>query len=178
MNPHEMDDAALSAAVAEQVMGLNVLDAPAHVTAPEGDPIVFPARDIRGNDDPYLCRVYARRDCNCAAGPPGRYAFDGTETPEQRINRRRKAEYDADMARWGHSWHCLTAVPSYATDIAAAWQVVEKMRGDGYTFGLWGGADDDPWEADFSDRPIDWTQARTAPRAICEAALAAIGRDT
>jgi hypothetical protein len=63
----------------------------------------------------------------------------------------------------------------YSTDIAAAWQIVEKMRADGYNGGL-------RWTSDgyevIAAKPLDhesFTQAvaDTAPLAICRAALIA-----
>lgn len=74
-------------------------------------------------------------------------------------------------------------VPNYSTDIAAAWEVVEKMKADGYTLEL-----DDRragWAAVFikyggthetlaqigSETVID----KSAPRALVLAALKAVG---
>lgn len=65
---------------------------------------------------------------------------------------------------------------SPSTDIAAAWEVVERMRHDGWTwFGLEVGVDGE-WEAAFDKRECsallaEWNES--APRAICLAALAA-----
>lgn len=62
-------------------------------------------------------------------------------------------------------------LPEYSTDIAEAWQVVEKLR------------DLDPeiwwdvhWECVFNTNDSRvWGTADTAPEAICRAALAAVG---
>lgn len=77
----------------------------------------------------------------------------------------------------------LSTLPRYSTDIAAAWSVVEKMRGEGVyidvqprcdrwdTVAGWQGPDDgDIWEQ------VSLT-ADTAPLAICLAALRAKGVD-
>ncbi len=69
------------------------------------------------------------------------------------------------------------SLPHYSTDIAAAWQVVEKMAEGGLRLSLdrFGG---DPWWAEFADE--GWEQgaqatSATAPMAICLAALKAKG---
>jgi len=61
-----------------------------------------------------------------------------------------------------------------STSIETAWEIVEKMRADGWYFQL----DDDaggygPWRAEFSKASEDPTLAcaTTAPLAICRAAL-------
>jgi hypothetical protein len=67
-------------------------------------------------------------------------------------------------------------IPRYCTDIAAAWQVVEKMRECGWSVTI-GQHIDLSWRCKFTD---DETlieiiaQGDTAPRAICLAALEAI----
>lgn len=72
--------------------------------------------------------------------------------------------------------------PAYSTDIAAAWGVVTKMM-ERTTFGLdWLGFDGEEWRCVFAwtapehntDKPYA-AVATTAPRAICLAALAAVG---
>jgi hypothetical protein len=83
---------------------------------------------------------------------------------------------------------CLRAVdsrqwvpmPFYSTDIAAAWEVVEKMSG---------GAKDnvvimrtgDQWGCRFRDiespEKPEFSQAQTAPMAICISALKSVGVD-
>lgn len=80
-------------------------------------------------------------------------------------------EFDADLY-------------AYSTDISAAWQVVEKMKSNGYTFEL----DDRKagWAASFvaygqDSKTLGWVKAvaagvpteiaEAAPRAICLAAL-------
>jgi hypothetical protein len=70
-------------------------------------------------------------------------------------------------------------IKGYSTDIAAAWQVVEKLK-PSYQFGLW--SDDFDGAEGFGcrfrlkgtiayDRDIVWTE--TAPLAICRASLLA-----
>ena len=67
-------------------------------------------------------------------------------------------------------------IPSYSSDISAAWEVVEKMRiaivplvGGG-----WAAEPDSDFDLELSwfERPVcDWATAPTAPLAICRAAL-------
>ena len=63
----------------------------------------------------------------------------------------------------------------YSTDISAVWSVVEKLRGEGWVFSLAnaGGS----WSAGFGrvggKTVLEF--AETAPLAICEAALEAVG---
>lgn len=67
-------------------------------------------------------------------------------------------------------------VARFSTDIAAAWQVVEKLRADGWSFACIG--DGKTWTSVFA-REVpeivepDTVEADTAPLAICLAALAA-----
>lgn len=60
-----------------------------------------------------------------------------------------------------------------SADIAAAWEVVEKMRTEGYGFIL---TDCPAYVCAFDlDSSVEWrSKADTAPRAICLAALAAV----
>lgn len=62
-------------------------------------------------------------------------------------------------------------IPNYSTDISAAWQVVEKMRSKRIHFEM-GSTIPGDWTAYFNnDRATD----KSAPRAICLAALKAVG---
>jgi hypothetical protein len=70
-------------------------------------------------------------------------------------------------------------IPAYSTDIAAAWEVVERIKGSQpeSTFSIeWIGTQ---WRVDFVYQNYDWynegDQADTAPHAICLAALKAVG---
>lgn len=58
---------------------------------------------------------------------------------------------------------------SPSTDIAAAWEVVEKMP-----MGMWPSVDG--WVVEIPDGSGDEVEAPTAPLAICRAALKAIER--
>lgn len=80
---------------------------------------------------------------------------------------------DNPLARYG-------GPREYSTDIAAAWQVVERLHGVGdllsldygkFHLDLW---DDLHWQARFRDSEVH-ACARTAPHAICLAALRAVG---
>ena len=63
-------------------------------------------------------------------------------------------------------------IPHYSTDIAAAWQVVERMRERGLYFEL-GVASKAPYAKAWLWNKDNYWQAegRTAPEAICRAAL-------
>lgn len=68
-------------------------------------------------------------------------------------------------------------VPDYSTDIARAWEVVEKMKN--YLF-VCGRTDDGIWEAYFFPvnsgiGKLSEAHGDTAPSAICRAALKAMG---
>lgn len=71
-------------------------------------------------------------------------------------------------------------VPHYSTDIAAAWEVVEKLKalnenGDFHLEHLWGF-----WRVSTCNSPSGWsawTRGQTAPHAICLAALKAVGHE-
>lgn len=77
---------------------------------------------------------------------------------------------------WSQEGKCLreTDLPSYSTDIAAAWEVVEKLK-----LGLL--PDGDKWIAGQADRAgletsnLCWGD--TAPHAICLAALNAVSQN-
>ena len=76
-----------------------------------------------------------------------------------------------DMPLWSWSRHV------YSTDIAAAWQVVEKMQTpemEEWEFNT--STDGDKWEATFwmGDTFNDSGETDTAPHAICLAALRAV----
>ncbi len=69
----------------------------------------------------------------------------------------------------------INSVPRYSTDIAAAWEVVEKL---GQHFQLFSPTDNRPsWEARFRDGrfKLVTAEAATGPHAICLAALKAVG---
>jgi hypothetical protein len=69
-------------------------------------------------------------------------------------------------------------VSHYSTDISAAWQVVEKLKREGYPNPqLYTIDEDDLWHVAIrthGDMGYDDTEAETAPLAICRAALLAI----
>ena len=69
-------------------------------------------------------------------------------------------------------------VPHYSTYIAAAWEVVEKLRADGYRFRGVEEHDEDPGWRCLVGKPSFYpsyeAHADTAPLAICPAALKAV----
>lgn len=66
----------------------------------------------------------------------------------------------------GHN--ALAPVPNFSTDIAAAWEVVEKFQGSFKVFKPFGGQ----WEVECTN---GFSKADTAAHAICLAALKAVG---
>ena len=66
-------------------------------------------------------------------------------------------------------------IPAFSTDIAAAWEVVEKLSGpnvvDDFRLAYWGGC----WRAEFQSMIFQYCEAPTAPQAICLAALRVLG---
>ncbi len=89
-----------------------------------------------------------------------------------------------DIGLQPHGWTTSHAgLAPYSTSIAAAWEVVEKIKllrdyvltqTDSGTWGIYG------WNYDFTSAPvIRWdeavAEAPTAPHAICLAALKAVG---
>ena len=73
---------------------------------------------------------------------------------------------------------CVESWNAYATDIAAAWRVVEKMEADGFLFSLipdiHGNGKCIAYFGHSGEKPGGWA-GPTAPRAICLAALKAVG---
>lgn len=80
-------------------------------------------------------------------------------------------------------------VPPYSTDIAAAWDVVEKLGNwHGFDFLVWRTAEasqyhEGDWQAGWYEAGFDGPESRasayakTAPIAICRAALKAVGHE-
>lgn len=72
----------------------------------------------------------------------------------------------------------VRAFDRYSTDISAAWQVVERMQVDGSWYSISGPADGFPrYHAEILNgwKSLAEAEAETAPRAICLAALRALG---
>ncbi len=87
------------------------------------------------------------------------------------------ANYDGMLLPWevwdrdGKSWNPI----KYSADIAAAWQVIEKLADRDPMIAIWGYEDGTAgWFCDFEGIK---DHARTAPHAICLAALKAVGVD-
>ena len=86
---------------------------------------------------------------------------------------------DSKEPRWGH----MLGLPHYSTDIAAAWAVVEKMQGLGWTFQVddvgFNDSTEGKWRVVLTEetKGHDYHPADgdTAPHAICLAALKACG---
>ncbi len=87
-------------------------------------------------------------------------------------------------------WYCLKHnklawtwnIPGYSTDIAAAWEVVEKLREDGWSFHVddvgFNDATEGQWRVMFTEATTGnkhvFADGQTAPHAICLAALEAV----
>jgi hypothetical protein len=66
-------------------------------------------------------------------------------------------------------------VPSYSTNLAAAWEVVEKLTEEGYEFWVSGDGRVELYDQDDNQFHAGYSTRRTAPLAICLAALKAKG---
>ncbi|MDP9315132.1 MAG: hypothetical protein M3R24_30430, partial [Chloroflexota bacterium] len=78
----------------------------------------------------------------------------------------RVGNHTPSVISWAH-------IPQYSTDIAAAWEVVEKLIHLDPLVAIWGYEDGSiGWYCDFEGSKA---HARTAPHAVCLAALKAIG---
>lgn len=89
----------------------------------------------------------------------------------------------APMIKLGKSYYL---VPGYSEDISASWEVIGRMRGEGYRYVInvlgeeSGGVE--RGEADIGDTRVNfvrdgryyWAYAKTAQEAICKAALLAV----
>lgn len=124
-------------------------------------------------------------------------------TPERELDARIATEVMGWQVRWaseehpvfpGGDWeNKLTDGPytppgwpvkRYSTDIAAAWLVVKKMTGadpDGLEYAFYVNYGPDEWECGFvHPNRYDWwvaSNCETAQKAICLAALKAVGGD-
>lgn len=86
-------------------------------------------------------------------------------------------EYKRSIGRWVEPGGAMAHVnpPEFSTDIAAAWQVVEKLNADGWghRHSVYSPAAERPgwaWEFAIGAKSFEGT-AETAPLAICRAAL-------
>jgi len=74
----------------------------------------------------------------------------------------------------GHNDRGSRILARYSTDIRAAFEVVEEMRRRGFVLCL-AQNEHDIWEAEFEgNNMFKWSDAETAPLAICKAALEAV----
>ena len=82
------------------------------------------------------------------------------------------------------TWHARQPLPHFSTDIAAAWEVVERLYDEHWIVGI-GSLAENPrgwrcelcnmWPDDFERAPTDIeANGDTAPLAICRAALLAV----
>ncbi len=111
------------------------------------------------------------------------FHYPGDFVRPEAWQRYEKGRHMAHLIR-NHEWTRGDHVPKYSTDIAAAWQVVEKLKERAQVH-LLGGPDDEggceEWTCgimSFGYRPFQdqkWNgRAETAPLAICRAALATL----
>ena len=74
-------------------------------------------------------------------------------------------------------------LPHYSTDIAAAWEVVEKLREEDLCFNIWvdsGYCEVEIKEFTITKTPVTshaYIENKSAPMAICLAALKALGEE-
>lgn len=126
--------------------------------------------------------------------PTGQWAGSGREgAPRPVYLRHCCCEFaePEDVRILGHLSFCLAVVPAYSAEIAAAWQVLERVRELGHTEWLLERYSDGyaviisrPRSGRTCEHPAEscctcweWVQrtAETAPEAICRAALAVVG---
>jgi hypothetical protein len=171
----------LDALVAEKVMGLKVVGRCCAVFV-EGEWSIHPDAEPEGwTCYAELAPVYARPECDCAESVVREY-----DTPEKaelyrEIDAERDARQAISMAKTGHRTYCLGVVPGYSTDIAAAWEVVEKLLETCFVdVNAIPGSSIIQWFVTVrlmpltARHPIRGAGALTAPLAICLAALAAL----
>ena len=73
-----------------------------------------------------------------------------------------------------HTGNRRRSYPRYSTDIAAAWEVVEKLLRDNGELVVAIQSDDHDWVCTIRDDPLNivgYSRSPTAPLAICRAAL-------
>lgn len=156
-----MTDRALDAEVAKEVMGWELTgEVEAHFL--EGEWTVF--GPPRGDEEPELSYL---RYCVCASTD---------EYYAKHPERERGNAWDRKSVG-GHYTACVTVLPRFSTDIAAAWTVVEKMAERGMWLFLTADYTGVQFTAVFrrgSEKEFcgmsGW--CKQAPEAICRAALA------
>lgn len=141
----------LDAAVAERVMGLNVLGEAICLPNPECGYLEIPY-EISAHGE--LRPVYLKA-CQCES----------------------KQETDADY--FGHIGPCLEVVRFYSTDINAALDTVNRLMSQGWQVDIIGENDVLRWYVCFDNRigervVLGQGGAETLPEAICRAALRAV----
>ena len=90
------------------------------------------------------------------------------------------ANFEITCVKLGdHEWRNISY---YSTEIGAAWEVVEKLRGAGWTFHVddvgFNDATEGEWRVMFTEATTGnehvFADGKTAPHAICLAALKAV----
>lgn len=172
-----MSNRGLDAEVAECVMGFSVLGVASCDRDPDcGGLEVIPLSEVVRGTEFYPAEIHPvfMARCFCENYPIQHVEYpDG---PMKRIeieaNARNVREHSMDLEKWGHSRSCLSIVPFYSTDIAAAMQVVEnlarRMEVDYFP------SADLPWCVMFVNAEGEAAWAASLPEAICCAALAVV----
>lgn len=79
--------------------------------------------------------------------------------------------------QYGGAW--TSPVPHYSTDLLAAWEVLDMMRGRGFGVVVSDAGATVPWAVDFDDGKVGVNvQSASLPVAICNAALFAVARSS
>ena len=100
--------------------------------------------------------------------------MDGGWSPNKK-NVCRTCVYENNPIHDRPDWGCAWSAKLYSTDIAAAWEVVEKMGNDSIGY-LTLEYHNDKTSATFCQALEDWWVVEpTAPLTICHAALLAVG---
>lgn len=91
----------------------------------------------------------------------------------------RDSHASTEVGYWTVDDKMFIPVPRFSTDIAAAWEVVEKLKRLGYKIGIDSSPNDKSACVVMEDDNGDWISiavetAETLPHAICRAALKAM----
>ena len=140
---------------------------------------------VMGLDVPGMLMVTPDHDSPSAYCVPYRQEPHGLDAPRPVYVAHCACDMDerqpSDEDYWGHYAACLEVVPRYSTDIAAAWQVADKLHNSGWWVRVKSAMNEDleqlGWAAHIGrwwNREYLGTWALTAPLVICRAALLAI----
>lgn len=93
------------------------------------------------------------------------------------IRKRSEFPYGTLLSGIDHITNMDLSIPNYSENISAAWEVVEKLSTNGWAVKMQIGFDSSRhyWDCEVFIEESHYGSAKTAPHAICVAALAAVG---